>query len=70
MWAKIKAFFSGSETIFLARLQMFAGTTATVLTYVDPSLLQPVLPPKWFAVFLVANGIATEFLRRRRATDL
>lgn len=70
MWTRIKAFFSGSETIAWARLQVFIGGLATALTYVPPEVLAPVIPSKWFSLFLVANGLATEFLRRRRATDL
>lgn len=70
MWTRIKAFFADSETIFYARLQVALGAVATALTYVPPEVLSPVIPPKWFSLFLVANGVATEFLRRRRATDL
>ncbi|MDW6020226.1 hypothetical protein SAZ10_00455 [Mesorhizobium sp. BAC0120] len=70
MWQRIKAFFSDSETIFFARLQAAAGIAAAVMTYVDPQVLAPVIPTAWFPLFLVANGIAMEYLRRRRATDL
>lgn len=66
MWIRIKAFFSGSETIAWARLQTLLGTVATVLTYVEPTVLAPIIPSEWFPLFLVANGLATEFLRRRR----
>lgn len=70
MWDNIKAFFKGSETIFWARLQMVLGAIAVALTYVDPSLLQPIFDPRWFPWFLAANGIATEYLRRRRDEDM
>jgi uncharacterized membrane protein HdeD (DUF308 family) len=70
MWQRIKTFFKDSETIFWARLQTALGVIASIITYVDPSVLSPVIPSEWFAYFLVANGVATEFLRRRRATDL
>jgi hypothetical protein len=70
MWTRIKAFFSGSETIAWARLQMFVGAAAEIVTYIDPQVLSPIIPHEWFPAFLVANGLATEFLRRRRATDL
>ena len=70
MWENIKAFFKASETIFWARLNAFLGLAATVLTYVDPSLIQPVLTPQNFAIYILINGIATEYLRRRRAPDL
>lgn len=70
MWTRIKRFFSFSETIFWARLQAFIGVVAGIVTYVQPHVLQPVIPPDWFPVFLVINGVLTEFLRRRRAEDL
>lgn len=70
MWSRIKAFFADSETIFWARLQAAIGVVALVATYVEPTVLQPVMPPDMFKWFLVANGVLTEFLRRRRAEDL
>lgn len=69
MWNKIKAFFKDSETIAWARVQTFIGLAAEIVTYVDPYLLAPVMGD-WFPWFLIINGLATEFLRRRRATDL
>lgn len=70
MWQWIKSFFRDSETLFLARLQMFIGVAAELLTFVPAELWAPVLPPRWFSLFLLINGIATEYLRRRRADDL
>ncbi len=70
MWNSIKRFFKHSETLFWARLQMAAGAIAGIVTYVDPSVIAPILPAEWFPAFLVINGIATEYLRRRRASDL
>ncbi|MER9217853.1 hypothetical protein NKI48_02810 [Mesorhizobium sp. M0644] len=70
MWTRIKKFFSGSETIFWARFQAALGVVAAVVTYVDPQVLSPIIPGKWFPLFLVINGVLTEFLRRRRAEDL
>lgn len=70
MWQRIKKFFSESETIFWARLQTFLGIVAAIVTYVDPAVLQPVLPAEWFPLLVLANGIFTEYLRRRRAEDL
>jgi hypothetical protein len=46
------------------------GLLAGVVTYVDPAVLQPVVPSEWFPWLLVANGVLTEYLRRRRADDL
>ncbi|MGE0231173.1 MAG: hypothetical protein AB7O39_03100 [Flavobacteriaceae bacterium] len=66
MWARIKKFFNDSETIFYARLQAFIGFVVIAVTYIDPSLIVPVLGD-WAPYFLLANGIATEVLRRRRS---
>lgn len=71
MWQSIKSFFRNSETLFLARLQMAIGAIAEALTYVDPAMLQPVIgDAEWFPWFVLLNGLATEWLRRRRADDL
>ena len=70
MWDRIKSFFKHSETIFFARLQMLIGAAAVAVTYVDPAVFQPVLGAQWFPWFLVANGLATEYLRRRRDEDM
>ena len=66
----LKKWFKDSETILWARFCTFMGTLASILTFVEPALLEPILPPKWFPVLVLANGIATEWLRRRRADDL
>lgn len=70
MWNRIKSFFGDSETIFWARLQVAFGALAAAVTYFDPSLLAPILPAEWLPWLVFANGLATEYLRRRRATDL
>lgn len=70
MWERIKDFFGGSETIFWARLQVAAGALAAAITYFDPGLLAPVLPVDWLPWVVFANGIATEYLRRRRDPEL
>lgn len=72
MWQKVCDFFKGSETIFWARLQSLIGVAAVALTYVDPVLLEPVFGDNtWgFSLFLLGNGVATEYLRRRRAPDM
>ncbi len=70
MWNRIKALFSGSETIFWARLQMALGALAAAVTFFDPQLLAPILPGEWLPWAIVANGIATEYLRRRRDETL
>lgn len=66
MWDRITRFFLGSETIFLARIQTILGIVATIITYVDPSILAGVLPSEWFPWFLLIHGVMLEYLRRRR----
>lgn len=70
MWESIKAFFSGSETIFWARLQVLIGAIAAAIVYFDPGLLAPVLPAGWLPWVVLANGVATEYLRRRNDPEL
>ncbi len=67
MWTRIKRWFSASETIFFARLQVFLGIAWPLLAAAD---LSPLLPPAWMPLWLVFSGILTEWLRRRRAEDL
>lgn len=74
MWDKIKAWFSDSETIFWARLQIFIGAAGVILISTDLSpLFATGMPSKQqmiiFAI-VTGQGILTEYLRRRRATDL
>lgn len=66
----LKKFFKDSETILLARLQVLVGAVAAALTFVKPEVLAPVLPTGFEPWLVVAHGIALEYLRRRRATDL
>ncbi|TPK70213.1 hypothetical protein FJ930_19800 [Mesorhizobium sp. B2-4-15] len=70
MWTKIKAFFLSSETIFLARLQVFAGIVFGAFMALDPSLFQAYVPAEYVPVYLLAIGVLTEIARRRNATDL
>ncbi|WP_353640753.1 hypothetical protein [Mesorhizobium sp. WSM2239] len=70
MWKRIKKFFKDSETIFFARLQVFIGVVAVIITYVQPEVLAPILPGGWAPYAVVAHGFALEYLRRRRAEDL
>jgi len=69
MWTKLKAFFADSETIFWARAQMGLGLLFEVVTSVDPNLFAPVFGD-YFPYFLIANGLLTEYLRRRREVDM
>lgn len=70
MWQAIKSFFKDSETIFYARVQALLGAIAAAVTIIDPQLVTPLLSPQVLPWFLLANGVATEYLRRRRAKDL
>ena len=70
LWQRVKRFFADSETIAWARIQAALGILAGIVTYVDPVVLQPIIPPDWFPVLLVANGLLTEYLRRRRENGL
>ena len=70
LWQRVKRFFADSETIAWARIQAALGILAGIVTYVDPVVLQPIVPPDWFPWLLVANGVLTEYLRRRRENGL
>lgn len=70
MLAKIKAFFSYSETILLARLQVFVGIAFGVFMTLDPALFQSYVPTRYVPLYLLAIGVLTEYARRRNATDL
>jgi hypothetical protein len=62
MFTKIKNWFVHSETIFWARLQVIAGVIWAVISVAD---LSPLLSPKALAIWLIINGIISEYLRRR-----
>ncbi|TGT42838.1 hypothetical protein [Mesorhizobium sp. M8A.F.Ca.ET.165.01.1.1] len=70
MWAKLKAFFSYSETILLARVQMFAAIVFGAFMALDPSLFQAYVPTHYVPLYLLGMGVLTEYARRRRAPDL
>lgn len=70
MWERIKAFFSHSETILWARLQVTLGLLGTAIVAVDPSLFATFLEPKYVPLAFAINGVVTELMRRARAKDL
>ena len=76
MWDKIKAFFSRSETIFLARLEALMGLMTGAISYMDYSLIERMGTglTKGQAMILggimFAKGLTAELARRRGATDL
>lgn len=61
-WARLKEWFYNSETILWARIQLFGGILWTVLSTTD---MMPLLSPQYLTYWLIANGIITEYLRRR-----
>jgi lysozyme family protein len=74
MWALIKQWCKNSETIFWARLQVLLGSAAAIVMAVaaDPSVnaaIQAVLKPEYVPYYVIAFGVLTEVLRRRRAND-
>lgn len=62
----LKKWFRDSETLLVARLNALLGFLATALTFVDPALVEPLLTPKAFAIYVLVNGVITEWARRRR----
>ena len=75
MWTKIKTWFKDSETIFFARLQMVVGAVVAGLMALanDPSVsdaIKSIMKPEYVPYYVIAFGVVTEILRRRRATDL
>jgi lysozyme family protein len=75
MWAAIRKWCKDSETIFWARLQVLLGSAAAIVMAVaaDPSVdaaIQAVLKPAYVPYYVIAFGLLTEVLRRRRASDL
>lgn len=75
MWATIKKWFKDSETIFWARLQVVLGavTAAVMALGNDPNIsaaVQSILKPQYVPYYVIAFGLLTELLRRRRAEDL
>lgn len=71
-WDNTKAFFKRSETIFYARLQVLSGFFLAVFSGIDWTTvtmnLQNAKQSLYIAAGLVANGVITEYLRRRNAT--
>ena len=78
MWNRIKIFFRDSETIFLARLQMLVGFVVAAATAMDWGPLIGMASGGGFdkdqlislAVILFVQGVAIEYMRRRRADDM
>lgn len=75
MWAKLKQWFKNSETIVWARIQMLAGAVVAIWISVssNPTIdaaIHTVLKPAYVPYYVIACGVLTEYLRRRRATDL
>jgi len=69
-WDNVLGFFKRSETIFLARVNALVGFLTSIVTLVDPALLEQVLTPRTFAFYMIGNGVLTEIARRLRAPNL
>lgn len=70
MWTKIKKFVKHSETIAWAWIQTGMGSIISILAFVDPTLVEGLLTPKAFAIYVLLNGLATKYLRERRDEEL
>jgi hypothetical protein len=70
MWKKIKSLFKNSETIFLARIQVLAGTVVQVVATTEPQILAGLIGAQYLPWVLIGHGVLLEYLRRRGATDL
>jgi hypothetical protein len=70
MLEKIKAFFSYSETILLARLQVLGGIVFGAFMALDPSLFQAYVPANYVPLYLLGMGVLTEIARRRNDPNL
>lgn len=71
MWDRIVTFFKDSEVIFLARLQVLMSLIGAVAVSFDWSPLasgtMPTRQQYTLCGVLFAQGVATEYCRRRRA---
>lgn len=65
MLEKLKSWFLWSETILIARLQVFAGTVLAVVLAMDPSIFQSSIPSQYWPLFLVVFGVVLEYARKR-----
>ena len=71
VWGWAVRFFSDSETIFWARLQMFLGALWALIQQTDwVPLLHAAGLGQYVPFAIVFMGLITEVARRRRATDL
>ena len=78
LWDRIRNFFSDSETIFLARLEVLVGFLVSAFALMDwgPLLAMGVdtginwVTAMWLGGLSIAKGIVTELGRRHRATDV
>lgn len=68
VWAWYKPIhdsFHDSEVILWSRVQMLAGAVWAAASVAD---LSPVISnPKYFAAWVIFNGVITEYLRKRNA---
>lgn len=77
-WDSIKAWFSNSETIFLARMEVVVGFLTAVIGGLDWTPLMSMdfsnaVSNKQMLILgatIIVKGILSEIARRRNATDL
>lgn len=73
-WAKIKAWFHDSETLFLARLDVFAGFIIAALATLDwaPLLVTGLTFNQILSLgtLLFIKGVVSEWARRRRDPEM
>lgn len=63
-WQRFHGSFHDSETLFLARLQVAAGSIWVGLSSAD---LSPFITDhKQYAYWVIGSGVVNEYLRRRR----
>jgi hypothetical protein len=70
MLEKLKSWFKYSETILLARLQVFAGIAFGAFMSLDPALFQAYVPSPYVPLYLLGMGVLTEYARRRNDPNL
>jgi hypothetical protein len=71
MYQKLLKWCKDSEIILFARLQYLGGLAIGLLSVVSPGDLSVLgVSPKGLAIIGIVNGVATELLRKYRATDL
>lgn len=69
-WVALMSWFKDSETIFLARTEMFFGALFTVAASFDFTVFMTAGAPRWIGYAMFAQGLVSELMRRARAEDM